>query len=168
MKKMIEKTYRCIYGNDIIDKTTYDEYEFLYTTSILNLDIIFYAFKYVFKIIKKNNYHLYDNIDIINENIEEGNTEFNKKIKKLSKIEKRVIKTEDPILNFVFARDVMGADPIPHGKIVLEKGDAEINFRFATEVPGADINAHISKLEEMGQHKLASKVKQDLETFELK
>ena len=83
-------------------------------------------------------------------------------------IEKRVIKTEDPILNFVFARDVMGSDPIPHGKVVLEKGDAEINFRFATEVPGADIKAHISKLEEMGQHKLASKVKQDLETFELK
>ena len=94
MENMIDQTYGCIYGNDIIKQTTYYENEYLYTTSILNLDIIFYAFKYVFKIIKKNNYHLYDNIDIINENIEEGNTEFNKKIKKLSKIEKRVIKNK--------------------------------------------------------------------------
>ena len=64
MENMIDQTYGCIYGNDIIKQTTYYENEYLYTTSILNLDIIFYAFKYVFKIIKKNNYHLYDNIDI--------------------------------------------------------------------------------------------------------
>lgn len=94
MERIIDKTNEFIYGNDIIEQTTFYENEYLYKNTIINLDIIFYAFKFIFKEIKNNDYKIFNNKDILNNSIESGNKEFQKKVEKLFKKGKKLVKNK--------------------------------------------------------------------------
>ena len=69
-----------------------------------------------------------------------------------------VIKNGRPDENYFFARDVAGADPIAHGKVVLDSKDGEFNYLFGLEVYGCDHKAHINLLYSIGETKLAKKL----------
>ena len=56
--------------------------------------------------------------------------------------ERIVLESKDPSSNYLFARDVKGADIKAHERIVLESGNLECICCFATDVDGADIKAH--------------------------
>lgn len=45
-------------------------------------------------------------------------------------------------LNYLFARDVSGADIIKHGKVILESGDLQYNYIFARDIRGAEVRKH--------------------------
>lgn len=61
-----------------------------------------------------------------------------------------VINTNDAELNYIFARNVEGADVKKHGEVVLRSKDPSLNYLFATEVVGADIEAHKEVIAQSG------------------
>ena len=69
-----------------------------------------------------------------------------------------VIKNGRPEENYFFARDVNGADPIAHGKPVLESLDVEYNYLYGIDVYGCDHKAHTKVLYQLGYDKLAKKL----------
>ena len=61
-----------------------------------------------------------------------------------------VIDTNNAELNYLFARNVEGADVKKHGEVVLRSKDPSLNYLFATEVVGADIEAHKDVIAQSG------------------
>ena len=53
-----------------------------------------------------------------------------------------VIKSKDPAWNYMFAKDVEGADKKAHEKVVLESKDPQVNYWFARFIEGTDKKAH--------------------------
>ena len=56
--------------------------------------------------------------------------------------EQVVIDSKDPEYNYYFASDIIGADIKAHGQVVIESKNPEYNYYFARDVVGADIKAH--------------------------
>ena len=75
--------------------------------------------------------------------------------------ENLVLNNKRPDENYFFAREVKGADPIAHGKIVLRYGDEEINFLYGMDVPGCDVDAHLAFLKNHQAYKLAKKLQRE-------
>lgn len=57
-------------------------------------------------------------------------------------IERDVLKINNPLLSYCFARDIEGADIKAHGQVVINSKDACLNYCFARDIEGADIKAH--------------------------
>ena len=68
-----------------------------------------------------------------------------------------VINTNDAELNYIFARNVEGADVKKHGEVVLRSNDPYLNYLFATEVAGADIAKHKQVIAKFGDRNLLEK-----------
>ncbi|MGN1222120.1 MAG: hypothetical protein ACI4TT_02690 [Christensenellales bacterium] len=75
--------------------------------------------------------------------------------------ENRVLENQRADENYFFAREVNGADPIAHGKIVLRYGDEELNFLYGMDVKGCDVNAHTTFLKNHKAYKLAKKLQKE-------
>ena len=56
--------------------------------------------------------------------------------------ERIVLESKNPKINYLFARNVKGADIKAHEQVVLESKDAWINYLFADDIKGADIKSH--------------------------
>ena len=56
--------------------------------------------------------------------------------------EQIILNSLDAEYNFIFARDVKGADIIAHGNAVIESGDAMYNITYPAYIEGADVMAH--------------------------
>lgn len=83
MEKIIETTNNNIYDDEMKEMTTYYENEFLYKNNIINLDVVFYGFKYLFNKYKENEFNLDNNID---------NEEFKKKVSELYRKSNKIVK----------------------------------------------------------------------------
>ena len=92
-----------------------------------------------------------------------ANKEFykNGKSAEFESYEKLVLNNQRPDENYIFAREVKGADPIAHGKVVLEYGDEKINFLYGMDVAGCDVDAHITFLKNHQAYKLAKKLQRE-------
>jgi hypothetical protein len=83
MENIIDTTNNNIYDDEIKEITTYYENEFLYKNSIINLDVVFYGFKYLFNKYKEDNFNLEKNIN---------DKEFEKKVSELYRKSNKIVK----------------------------------------------------------------------------
>lgn len=83
MEKIIDTTNNNIYDDEIKEITTYYENEFLYKNNIINLDVVFYGFKYLFNKYKENEFNIENNID---------NEEFKRKVSELYRKSNKIVK----------------------------------------------------------------------------
>ena len=60
----------------------------------------------------------------------------------IQKLEQVILKSQDPKLNYEFARYVKGAAVEDHGQVVIASKDPELNYYFAAFVKGANVKAH--------------------------
>lgn len=75
--------------------------------------------------------------------------------------ENSVLQNGRPDENYIFARDVKGADPIAHGKVILKYGDEVYNFMYGMDVYGCDHKAHIAFLKNKKAYNLAKKLERE-------
>ena len=83
MEKIIDTTNNNIYDDEIKEITTYYENEFLYKNNIINLDVVFYGFKYLFNKYKENEFNIENNTD---------NEEFKRKVSELYRKSNKIVK----------------------------------------------------------------------------
>lgn len=79
--------------------------------------------------------------------IDSNDLEWNLKFAQLKKTNTKVhakviLDSKNPIYNYIFARNVNGADTKALEKVVLESKNPEWNIEFAREIKGADLFAH--------------------------
>ncbi len=60
----------------------------------------------------------------------------------IKKLANAIIARKDPKYNYMFAKDIPGADIRAHAQAIIESKDSEYNYMFAKDIPGADIKAH--------------------------
>ena len=53
-----------------------------------------------------------------------------------------IMSSKDPYYNYIFARDVKGADIKEHAKIVIDSMDPKINFLFMRDIVGCKLKDH--------------------------
>lgn len=73
----------------------------------------------------------------------------------------KVIDNQRPEENFIFANEVKGADPIAHGRVILEFGDSCYNYMYGMEIYGCDYKAHVKFLKDHNEYKLAKKLQDE-------
>lgn len=88
--------------------------------------------------------------------IEEGLKEYRKngKSEYFKTICKQVIETQDPVTNYLFAREVPTCFVKAHGYVVNKFGTDEIIYKYATEIQGADISEAKQALKKRASYKL--------------
>jgi hypothetical protein len=72
-----------------------------------------------------------------------------------------IINSGDPELNYIFVRDVKGADVRAHGQAIINSGDPKWNYLFAEGVKGADVKAH-----EQVVFKYGNQIESELESLD--
>ena len=60
----------------------------------------------------------------------------------INKLAQAIIKSKDPLYNYLFAKNIDKADIKAHEQVVIDSKDPEYNYYFASDIIGADIKAH--------------------------
>ena len=61
-----------------------------------------------------------------------------------------ILSSNDPYYNYIFARDVKGAEIKDHAQIVIDSKDPKINFLFMRDIVGANLKDHYNVIYRTG------------------